>query len=128
MQVEEISIQKQDRFFVTIYAKEILETAKIELIEKLLTKSLGEKIVLNDETSVGTKYAFLSDDKFEMAIGNSMATKSKSEVSGDSVLNIRLKDGKYLVAISDGMGTGNQAKKSSTQALKNVRKFTIIRL
>ena len=47
-----------------------------------------------------------------------MATKSKSEVSGDSILNIRLKDGKYLVAISDGMGTGNQAKKSSTQALK----------
>lgn len=118
IQVEEISIQKQDRFFITIYAKEILETAKIELIEKLLTKSLGEKIVLNDETSVGTKYTFLSDDKFEMAIGNSMATKSKSEVSGDSLLNIRLKDGKYLVAISDGMGTGNQAKKSSTQALK----------
>ena len=118
IQVEEISIQKQDRFFVTIYAKEILETAKLELIEKLLTKNLGEKIVLNDETSVGTKYTFLSDDKFEMAIGNSMATKSKSEVSGDSVLNIRLKDGKYLVAISDGMGTGNQAKKSSTQALK----------
>ena len=118
IQVEEISIQKQDRFFVTIYAKEILETAKIELIEKLLTKSLNEKIVLNDETSIGTKYTFLSDDKFEMAIGNSMATKSKSEVSGDSVLNIRLKDGKYLVAISDGMGTGNQAKKSSTQALK----------
>ncbi len=118
IQVEEISIQKQDRFFVTIYAKEILETAKIELIEKLLTKSLNEKIVLNDETSVGTKYTFLSDDRFEMAIGNSMATKSKSEVSGDSVLNIRLKDGKYLVAISDGMGTGNQAKKSSTQALK----------
>ena len=118
IQVEEISIQKQDRFFVTIYAKEILETAKLELIEKLLTKSLNEKIVLNDETSVGTKYTFLSDDRFEMAIGNSMATKSKSEVSGDSVLNIRLKDGKYLVAISDGMGTGNQAKKSSTQALK----------
>ncbi len=118
IQVEEILIQKQDRFFVTIYAKEILETAKIELIEKLLTKSLVEKIVLNDETSVGTKYTFLSDDKFEMAIGNSMATKSKSEISGDSILNIRLKDGKYLVAISDGMGTGNQAKKSSTQALK----------
>lgn len=118
IQVEEISIRKQDRFFVTIYAKEILETAKIELIEKLLTKSLNEKIVLNDETSVGTKYTFLSDDRFEMAIGNSMATKSKSEVSGDSILNIRLKDGKYLVAISDGMGTGNQAKKSSTQALK----------
>ena len=118
IEIEEISIEKQDRIFITIYAKEILETAKLETIEKILTKTLKEKIVLNDEASIGTKYIFLADDKYEMAIGNDMATKSKSEVSGDSILSIRLKDGKYLVAISDGMGTGNQAKKSSAQALK----------
>ena len=116
--VEEISINKEDRIFVTVYAKEILETAKLEMIEKISTQILNEKIVLNDEASVGTRYLFLSDDKYEMAIANSMATKSKSEISGDSILNIRLKDGKYLVALSDGMGTGNQARKSSTQALK----------
>ena len=34
------------------------------------------------------------------------------------MLNIRLKDGKYLVAISDGMGSGNKAKNSSTKALR----------
>ena len=116
--VEEISINKEDRFFVTIYAKEILETAKLELIQKLISQVLNEKIVLNDEASLGTRYLYLSDDKYEMAIGNSMATKSKSEVTGDSILNIRLKDGKYLVALSDGMGTGTQARKSSMQALK----------
>ena len=53
-----------------------------------------------------------------MALGMTSATKSKSEQSGDSILNIRLKDGKYLIAISDGMGTGKEAKKSSKQALK----------
>ncbi len=116
--VEEISINKADRFFVTIYAREILETAKLELIQKLISQVLNEKIVLNDEASLGTRYLYLSDDKYEMAIGNSMATKSKSEVTGDSILNIRLKDGKYLVALSDGMGTGTQARKSSMQALK----------
>ena len=116
--VEEISINKEDRFFVTIYAREILETAKLELIQKLISQVLNEKIVLNDEASLGTRYLYLSDDKYEMAIGNSMATKSKSEVTGDSILNIRLKDGKYLVALSDGMGTGTQARKSSMQALK----------
>ena len=118
IEVDEISIEKNERIFVTVYAKEILETAKLEIIEKILSQVLKEKIVLNDEASLGTRYLFLSADKFEMAIGNSMATKSKSEVSGDSILNIRLKDGKYLVALSDGMGTGTKAKKSSTQALK----------
>ena len=45
-------------------------------------------------------------------------TKSKSEESGDSILNIRLKDGKYLIALSDGMGTGVKAKQSSEKALR----------
>lgn len=53
-----------------------------------------------------------------MAIGMAKETKTKSETSGDSTLNIRLKDGKYLVAISDGMGSGKQAKESSKQTLK----------
>ena len=60
----------------------------------------------------------MSDDKYTMTIGKTETTKSKSDTSGDSTLNIRLKDGKYLVAISDGMGSGKEAKKSSMQALK----------
>lgn len=60
----------------------------------------------------------MSDDKYIMAIGTGEMTKSKSELSGDGTLNIRLKDGKYLVAISDGMGTGKDARKSSSQVLR----------
>ena len=118
IEVNEIVIERNERIFITIYAKEILETAKLDAIEKIATQVLKEKILLNDEASLGTRYLFLSADKYEMAIGNNMATKSQSEVSGDSILNIRLKDGKYLIALSDGMGTGTNAKKSSMQALK----------
>lgn len=116
--IEDISISKEDRYIVDIYLNEILETLKINTIEKVLTKVLKENIVLNDEVSVGKKLSFISDDKYVMAIGSGEAIKSKSQVSGDSTLNIRLKDGKYLVAISDGMGSGQEAKKSSTQALR----------
>ena len=62
--------------------------------------------------------SLLSDDRYLMAIATEESTKNKSEVSGDSMLNIRLRDGKYLVAISDGMGTGTEAKKSSMQVIK----------
>ena len=116
--IQDISMKKENRFIIEIYLNEILETAKIEVIEKVLTKSLRENIVLNEDASIGRKLNFLSDDKYVMAIGEGEATKSKSEISGDSILNIRLKDGKYLVAISDGMGTGKEAKKSSSQALR----------
>ena len=116
--IEDITIKKENRYIVEIYLEELLETSKIQLIEKILTQVLKERIVLNEEASVGKKLNFLSDDKYDMAIGISELTKSKSEVSGDSTLNIRLKDGKYLVAISDGMGTGKEAKESSSKALR----------
>ena len=118
IEIQDIVLKKDDRFIIEIYLNENLKTAKIELVETILTKVLKEKIVLNDEASIGKKLNFLSDDRYVMAIGKSEATKSKSETSGDSNLSIRLKDGKYLVAISDGMGSGKDARKSSTQALR----------
>ena len=116
--IKQKQIEKEDRYLVEIYVEENLELSKIEIIEKILTKVLKEKIVFNEEISVGKRLNFLSDDKYIMAIGMAKETKTKSETSGDSTLNIRLKDGKYLVAISDGMGSGKQAKESSKQTLK----------
>ena len=118
IEIQDIAIKKDNRYIIEIYSNEILETAKIETIEKILTKIFKEEIVLNDEASIGKKLSFLSEDKYDMAIGTANATKSKSMTSGDSILSIRLKDGKYLVAISDGMGGGKEAKDSSMQALK----------
>lgn len=117
IEIQEISIQKEDRFLIEIYMQKSNNT-DIEYIEKILTEVLKEKIVFNIDASIGTRLNFLSDDKYVMAIGNAETTKSNSSISGDSILNIRLKDGKYLVAISDGMGSGKDARKSSDKALK----------
>ncbi len=118
IEFEDISLKKEQRFIIDIYANQRLQNNKIEIIEKILTHVLKEKIVLNSEMSVGNKLNFLSDDKFIMAFGKAETVKDKSTISGDSQLNIRLKDGKYLVAISDGMGSGKEAKESSTQAIR----------
>lgn len=118
IEFEDISLKKEHRFIIDIYANETLENNKIKIIEKILTKVLKEKIVLNSEMSVGNKLNFLSDDKYIMAFGKAETVKDKSTISGDSQLNIRLKDGKYLIAISDGMGSGKEAKESSTQAIR----------
>ena len=118
IELEDLVIRKKDRFIVEIYLKENIETAKLEKIAEILTKVLKEKIVLNTELSVGKKINYMSDDKYQMSFGKAQATKLKSDVSGDSILNIRLKDGKYLVAISDGMGSGKKAKEASEKALR----------
>lgn len=117
IEIQEISIQKENRFLIEVYMQKSNNT-DIAYIEEILTNVLKEKIVFNQEASIGTRLNFLSDDKFVMAIGNSDTTKNNSDISGDSLLSIRLKDGKYLVALSDGMGSGSEARQSSNKALK----------
>ena len=118
IEVQDIMIKKDNRFIVEIYLTRLLENTKLEQIAEILTNILKEPIVLNAETTVGKKIVYLSDDKYIMAIGMAQETKNNSKQSGDSILNIRLKDGKYLVAISDGMGSGKEAKNSSNQTLR----------
>ncbi len=124
IEIQEVSIQKEGRFLIEIYMKKSNNT-DIQCIEDILTEILNEKIVFNEDASIGTRLNFLSDDKFVMALGNSEITKNRSDVSGDSILNIRLKDGKYLVALSDGMGSGKEAKQSSSKALKMLENLLI---
>ncbi len=116
--VVDVSIKREKRYILEIYIEEIIELERIKKIEQILTKILGEKIVINQETTVGKKLSFISDDKYLMTIGKNEIAKDKDELCGDGILNIRLKDGKYLIAISDGMGTGKQANSSSSRALK----------
>lgn len=49
--------------------------------------------------------------KFMIQVGSSKTTKNGSEVSGDSSCQSKLHDGKYMVAISDGMGSRKRCKK-----------------
>ena len=130
IEIEEISIRKNGRFFVEIfltnnYMKEIENIQNYvsdikakEEIEQIVTETLKEKIIINLDFCEDNKICLVSDDKYIMAIGMATKTKEKSEISGDNIINTRLKDGKYLIAISDGMGSGKQANKSSKQALK----------
>lgn len=117
IEIQEISIQRDDRFLIEIYMEKSNITDN-DFIEKILTDVLEEKIVFNEDASIGNRLNYLSDDKYVMAIGNANTTKNSSDTSGDSTLNIRLKDGKYLVALSDGMGSGKEARQSSDKALK----------
>ncbi len=115
IEVEDLTIRKEGRYFIDIYAKPKVD---IPFTEEILTKILKEPIIWNEEASQGERMSFLSDDKFVLGIGMAESYKSQNIVSGDSMLQIRLKDGKYLVALSDGMGTGKQANESSTKALE----------
>lgn len=60
----------------------------------------------------------MTKDKFSIQIGIAHDKKKGSSVSGDYSNQTRLDDGKYLIALSDGMGSGPEARKSSQIAVK----------
>ena len=114
IEVEEVSITKKDRYVINIYTKKLEDN---QMIEDVLSKVLKEKIILNEENSTKTELVYISDDKYVIGFATADSSKNQSEVSGDNFINTRLKDGKYLIALSDGIGTGRKANESSMQAL-----------
>ena len=131
--VDGIEINKKDnRYFVDVYLKEDSKTTEntdVDRIQKVLEKSLNEKLMLNEaKTKKLNKqgkrvFCYLSADKYLLQIGQATKIKNDSPVSGDSLLQIRLNDGKYLIALSDGMGSGPEARKSSQIAIKMLERL-----
>ena len=133
MKTIEIRQMSSGRYMVEVYT-DICENpdgteCDIKKISKILTNVLGHKMIrqkqecglrLNKDTC---KFTYLSDDNYKVQIGTAKSTKSGSSVSGDSSLQVKLEDGKYLLALSDGMGSGPEAMKSSKIAVKMLERL-----
>ena len=97
---------------------QIREKSKITNMENLISKSLGTKCTFQKDKKIPSTgeyiQTFSAEDKFGLQVGSSKIAKDSSgKVSGDANLQVRLNDGKYLLAISDGMGSGEKARKAS---------------
>ncbi|WP_168123385.1 stage II sporulation protein E [Paenibacillus sp. HB172176] len=93
-----------------------------KIIAPLLSDILGEHIAVKSEvspTSPGepTQAIFGSAKQFEVETGVAGAAKGGDLLSGDSFSLVELGNGKFAVAISDGMGNGERALQESSAAL-----------
>lgn len=129
-----IKREKTGRYIVNVYVDTCCEENEkrgctVEIIEKILSKVLEEKIVLQ-KNNCGQKQdtnlcinTYASQDKYTLQLGISRKTKQGSPISGDTGTSLKLEDGKYLLAISDGMGTGPKARQSSKIAIKMLERL-----
>lgn len=134
-EVKEIIINKEktDRLQLKLYTKtcENVEnpTCNIKKMTKIVSKILEEEMMLQNQecglrlNTDNCMYSFISKDKQALEIGIAKQAKSGSTISGDSNIQTGLEDGKYLIAISDGMGSGKTAKKSSSMAISMLNKL-----
>ncbi len=120
--IENIEINKQANGKNLIKIEiEQCDNNKIDILENILSKILNDKIIYIGKQK--KQLNFESEDKFKLDIGISRTTKNNSEVSGDTNIQTKLKDGKYLFAISDGMGSGQIARNSSRRVINMLEKL-----
>lgn len=96
-------------------------------IEKIVSKVCGHKLeIVDDKSSSRAGWQVLTlktSPKYDLVFGVATRTKTGSTKSGDSFSVIKIKDGKYLFAICDGMGSGERAEQTSSTALGLLENF-----
>mgnify|MGYP000071309848 FL=1 len=133
--IKDINIKRANsgRYTVSVYT-DICENVDgtqcdIKKIGKIVSKVLNEKMIIQDQecglriNKKECKFTYLSEDKYKVQVGIAKSTKAGSPVSGDSSIHIKLNDGKYLLALSDGKGSGPEAMKSSKIAIKMLERL-----
>jgi len=92
-----------------------------KIIAPLLSDILGEHIAVKSEQYSDrggfATVTFCSAKEYEVETGIAGAAKGGDLLSGDSYSTVELGNGKFAVAISDGMGNGERARAESSAAL-----------
>ena len=92
----------------------------------ILEKSLGRRYVLKDKLAYDSQkicLIFTSPPKLDAAFGVAYAVKKGEKVSGDTHSVIRINEHSFLMALSDGMGSGVYARKVSEAAISLIEAF-----
>lgn len=93
----------------------------------IVSNTLGVNMVredmdcrLNSDSSI-CQFSFVQQENF--AVSSSVASRSKQNVSGDSYYFGTVNRGRYLIALSDGMGSGKKAQSESNATVNLLEKF-----
>ena len=112
-----------------IHKLNILWKVKEANNKKILATQLGgvskviSSIAEDIDESKAEKVEGKKKEKYKLTKIVLTKTKNKSDMSGDSNLITKLEDGKIMLAISDGMGSGMQANKSSSIVINMLKKM-----
>ena len=135
MNINSISINKDENGKITLglftnTCEDVEKPAcNIKKITRIISKHLGQNMELQEQkcglrlNNNGCVFTFISSNIQSIQVGIATQTKENSDISGDSDIQTKLKDGKYLIAISDGMGSGKEARKSSKMAIAMLNKL-----
>jgi len=107
------------------YSEDLFESANVaEFLSKLLHNHMD--VAPSVPPYIGDEYVkvvFREEVRFLITTGVARATKEGEVHSGDNFTMTELSDGTFLAAISDGMGSGEQANRDSAMVIELLEQF-----
>ncbi len=103
-----------------------MKEINVKAIENIIKKTLGADVELCDKTQICEDKCYLlfkRSTQFDAVYGLSRVTKDGSSTCGDTYSVMRITDDRLLVALSDGMGSGEQAEDISSTSLSLIESF-----
>lgn len=98
----------------------------IELLLSVISKTLNTDMTLIEKVDITEDkiyFYFKKSPTFDAVFGVSAINKNGSNLSGDTHSVTRIKEDKFLVALADGMGSGDTARKISNSSLTLIESF-----
>ena len=91
-----------------------------EICESPMTSSAGSRCIVNGEFHT---VHFVEDVSYQMLYGVSRLTREDEKVSGDNYICRQEGDGKFVLCLSDGMGSGMDACRESEIVVELLEQF-----
>ena len=104
----------------------VMKEFSIDGISATVSKSLNADMIITEKTEISPDKCFLFLKKsplYDVVFGLSSAVKDNSATSGDTHSVLRLNNNKFMLALSDGMGSGKTANDISSASLSLIESF-----
>ncbi|NLM48631.1 MAG: stage II sporulation protein E [Epulopiscium sp.] len=97
----------------------------VPVVSHLLKRKM--KLAFSGCNAIGKKdeciIKLVEEEKFKILTGVAKEKKNSAVISGDSYSFMKLKDEQFLLALSDGMGSGSRASEESCAAIELLEDF-----
>ncbi len=123
--ISELLIYGEDEY-VSVSLIITMKEFSVHEVLSVISKTLGKDMTLTEKADLSDEKCYLSFRRaapFDAVFGIACATKYNSEKSGDTHAVTRLSDDKFLIALSDGMGSGSEAEAVSSASLSLIESF-----
>lgn len=104
----------------------VLGKTDLKVMTEVISNTLKRRFVLKDKIAYDDEKScliFAAPPRLDAAFGVAFAVKGGEKVSGDTHSVIRINEHAFLMALSDGMGSGEYARKVSESAISLIEAF-----